>query len=428
MVNILRSSLDYVRNLVYTAGLAIALHGGVNAQSPSVDQQALKVLQSAKAQAQQVLNEPEKKLTLDEQLGQEVENVVSVAKPINPNNNGGFNLRLWSNTAYTSSPTIDNTLVTNNLARVEYEGFRFGYRRIDNSQVDDAKEAFGLWLPIEKILGTEMPITLIYNRSELGPEPQNEFLLRVKPDEHWDAIARWSDFEVDDPASGKDGFSAGLLYRTKDPKEPDSMGASLYAATDVDHTLGASAWARIKELDGLFVGVNRSLVDTRYIIGQPSDGGFAWRYMRTEADTGAETDQVLLTTASACLKPIDFFNPLHPNQKENSFTTGGGVFPYQVPPVSAIGTDFNLGITHRKTPEGTHSLEGELDKYLSSSFFLGVHYKALLDDLGRGTIGVPFGFKIAGGDGGTRNFIRFEPFYNLQTQEYGVYAAFEMRL
>ncbi len=428
MLSKLRTSLNYARNLAYASGLALALSSGVNAQSPSVDQQALKELKSAATEAHNVLSQPEKKLTLEEQLGEAVDDAVAKGNPatVKRKNNDELTLRLWSNTAYTDKQLGDNTFVTNNLARIEYGGFRFGYRRIDNSAVDDAKEAFGVWVPVEKIVGTDMPITLVYNRSELGPEPQNEVLFRVKPDEHFDAIARWSDFEVNSPKSGKDGFSAGVLYRTKEVKEPDSMGASVYAASDVDH-MGASVWARIKELDGLFVGVNRSLLDTRYIVGQPSDGGTAWRLMRTETDTGAETNQFLLTTASQCLKPIDYFNPLHPNQKENSFTAGGGVFVYQVPPVSALGNDFNLGVTHRKTPDGKHSLEAEVDKYVTDRFFIGAHYTAQFDDLGRGTIGVPFGFSIAGGDGGTRNFVRFEPFYNLGNNDYGIMAAFELK-
>lgn len=321
---------------------------------------------------------------------------------------------IWSNSTirlYNTSDFSESGATSNALGVAEVDGFGVGYERFKGGQAYGAKARIGSLANVHA-----------HRYDDFDGGNEHEAIASITPfkDHKVEFIPRVFDTEE------QDGGALEIKYRKNDYSASDNIGGGIkVTATNKDRDVSGYAWWLNEDL-GLFLGAGKYTDQNRVVIGFPNKDGPTIRYWRLDKDNGFQLNELLVSTDGVNLNTVDFHGALNPTNVTDSVTGNGGVFRYIGPPVSARGNGITAGVKHIRTPDGDNSLDAEAVVYLGS-VFVGGRYSADLDDFGEGRIGIPIGYRLPGGDGLTRNFIRAEPYYNAATNEVGILLGGEFK-
>ncbi|MBI4176104.1 MAG: hypothetical protein HY518_02790 [Candidatus Aenigmarchaeota archaeon] len=323
--------------------------------------------------------------------------------------------RLYS----THSWTEGGNVASGTLGVLKYGKLKFGYEKLD-----DGREFYGVKAPF---WNDNADISLLQADAADGGNVEREYEVigKVKP---------LADHELEIAARGfnlleRNGYGIAASYREKkDFSSPDNRAAGISFAKEGDvEKVGGYAWNRFGGLGGLFVGAATYARDNRFVVAMPGNGDRpAWACLHIDASSGFQLNQVLFSTDGVNITAVDTHEMLKANEADptDSFTTGGGVFRYIVPPISARGRGFTAGVVHTRINE-EDSIRAETVGY-RGMFFIGGSYEG--KGYSNARIGVPLGFQLAGGDGKTRNFLRAMPYYDNASNNFGVQIIIEARI
>ena len=325
---------------------------------------------------------------------------------------------------FSTNEIFDGETASDNLVRLDYNGLGLAYERLNDRQ----GQSFGTKIPFGKFLGLRKDADLYILRFEdiENDEEEHEVIVRIDvlEDHKLDIVARGIDL------TDSDGFAIASNYRQNpDIEARDNLGGGItYTELGDDNDVGVYAWLRSGRFWGLFIGAGSYIDSNRFVIGMPEKGDFTWRYFRIDKDNGFQLSEFLFSTEGTCLNSIDAWETLHANEADHTDALSrGGVYRYIPPPISGRGMGWTGGIIHTETPDGKDFLKTEIVRYIGK-FFVGIKYDADLDDYGEGRAGIPTGYKFEGGDGLTRNFIRLEPFYDREKNDWGLDVIFEYKV
>jgi hypothetical protein len=318
----------------------------------------------------------------------------------------------------------DNGFGMANLLRAEYEDFGIGFKFVKSGRNHQA--TYGVRVPAGKPLNFDLDIDVLgrYRLDSMDERSNaNEIIASFSPlkERRLNFIGRYIDDEGD-------GFSVAANGMLNPVDSENNIGGGIgFTDLGCDEGIGGYLWGKSEKLGGLMFGVGKYYNEKRFLIGMPNRGRFTWRCIGIDNDSGLEKVECILSSEGVNLNEIDFWSILHTNEFDHCTSLlGGGVFQYQMPPMSARGRGVTGGITYLNTPTGEDSLGVEVVNYFGN-FFAGVGYSGLLDDYGKGKISIPLGWQFDGGDGLTRNFIRAEPFYKIKDADGGLRLVLEYR-
>ena len=309
-------------------------------------------------------------------------------------------LRLHSTTSMREGASTSNNLIVASLDR-----FAAGYQRLGQG-APTVREAFGAQVPLGPAIPALRSVELSGHAYSAPRDEQREMIIAFRPSTRIELLGRWFDLP-----RGQGTAFMSHFRKNADLNATDNIGVGAFIASTLARSYGAYGWTRIAPMHGLFLGAGYYPSDTRYVVGLPRVGGLAVRYFGLQATNGVHLEEVLFSTKATNLKAIDFYSALIPIKGSDALITNGGVFAYQVPPMSARGGGFTGGVAHRKIPGVGDLLEAEGVSYIGR-FFIGARFSGKWDRLKGATYGLPIGYQFRGGDGLTRNFLRIVPAYD----------------
>ena len=248
---------------------------------------------------------------------------------------------------FSTNEIFDGETASDNLIRLDYEGFGFAYERLD----DRHGQSFGTKIPFGKLIGLGKDADLYILRFEdiENDEEEYEFIARIEvlDDYKLDIVARGIDL------TESDGFALASNYRQNpDIEARDNLGGGItYTELGDDNDVGAYAWLRSGRFWGLFIGAGSYMDSNRFVIGMPEKGDFTWRYFRIDKDNGFQLNELLFSTDGTCLNSIDAWETLHANEADHTDALSrGGVYRYIPPPYFRKGDGMDWGDNSYRNP------------------------------------------------------------------------------
>lgn len=315
----------------------------------------------------------------------------------------------------------EETYATDNLVVASLDRLAAGYQRLGQGMSGGVREVFGLQFPLSSIAPAARHWDVSGHAYRAPSGDQRELVLAYRPSGKVELLGRWFDLP-----RGEGGAMMAHFRRNASLLAPDNMGAGGFVASGSGRRYGVYGWTRVQRWNGFFIGAGRYLDDSRYVVGLPNAGGLAVRYLGLRTPSGFAVNEVLFSDAAANLTPIDFYSPLVPIKGTDALITTGGVFGYQIPPISSRGRGIIFGLAHRKIPFRGDFLDAEAVVYRGRAF-TGIRYSGRWNEVDTATIGVPIGYQFREGDGLTRNFFRVVPSYDRAQQTATVVALLEWR-
>jgi hypothetical protein len=314
---------------------------------------------------------------------------------------------------------VDEEYQSDNLAVLSLDRFAAGYQRLGQGTAAGVREAFGVQVPLGPMVARARPLEVSAQLYRSRTVDEHEAALAFRPKGNVEVVGKYFDL-----ARGEGAALIGHVRRNANFDALQNLGVGGFVISDGPRKAGAYVWARIASWKGLFVGAGRHPLDTRYVVGVPNLGGPAIRYFALRATSGAQINEVLFASRATNMKPVDFYSTLIPIKGFDALITAGGVFAYQIPPISARGSGFNAVVAHRKVPFAGDFVDIEGVSYVGRAF-VGFRYSGPSSDADRAIIGVPVGYQFNGGDWLTRNFLRVMPSYDRARDAAGVTVLFE---